>query len=142
MTMPVLATKLFVPPQRHQAVERPRLTAKLVEGERAGRKLTLISAPAGFGKTTLLGQWIAVTSQRDPAMGVAWLSLEESDNDPARFLASSLKNLLSTMIYTGDSSCNLGTIVNGRWVVKQQHHRDQSKIKRKFISTLKNLKNR
>lgn len=56
--------------------------------------------------------------------------------------SSSLKNLLSTMIYTGDSSCNLGTIVNGRWVVKQQHHHDQSKIKRKFISTLKNLKNR
>ena len=55
---------------------------------------------------------------------------------------SSLKNLLSTMVYTGDSSCNLGTIVNGRWVVKQQHHHDQSKIKSKFISTLKNLKSR
>lgn len=121
MTMPVLATKLFVPPQRHQAVERPRLTAKLVEGERAGRKLTLISAPAGFGKTTLLGQWIAVTSQRDPAMGVAWLSLEESDNDPARFLAYLIAALQQAdpAISVGDPSdqqpveAALTAIVNG-----------------------------
>lgn len=87
MAMPILATKLFVPPPRAQAIQRPRLTAKLEEGIRAGRKLTLISAPAGFGKTTLLSEWIAVTSRRDPDRRVAWLSLEPSDNDPARFLA-------------------------------------------------------
>jgi len=121
MTMPVLATKLFVPPQRHQAVERPRLTAKLVEGALTGRKLTLISAPAGFGKTTLLGQWIAVTSQRDPAMRVAWLSLEESDNDPARFLAYLIAALQQAdpSISVGDPSAQqpieaaLTAIVNG-----------------------------
>jgi len=121
MTMPVLATKLFVPPQRHQAVERPRLTAKLVEGARTGRKLTLISAPAGFGKTTLLGQWIAVASQTYPAMRVAWLSLEESDNDPARFLAYLIAALhqADPSISVGDPSAQqpveaaLTAIVNG-----------------------------
>lgn len=86
MAMAVLATKLFVPPPRAQAIQRHRLTAKLDEGVRAGRKLTLISAPAGFGKTTLLSEWIAATSRRDPDVRVAWLSLEQSDNDPVRFL--------------------------------------------------------
>ncbi|MBX3098647.1 MAG: helix-turn-helix transcriptional regulator [Salinibacterium sp.] len=86
MAMPVLATKLFVPPPRPQAVQRSRLTAKLDDGVRIGRKLTLISAPAGFGKTTLLSEWIAATARRDPEMRIAWLSLEESDNDPVRFL--------------------------------------------------------
>jgi LuxR family maltose regulon positive regulatory protein len=87
MAMPILATKLFVPPPRAQAIQRPRLSAKLEQGVRAGRTLTLISAPAGFGKTTLLSEWIAVTVHRDPGRRVAWLSLEPSDNDPARFLA-------------------------------------------------------
>ncbi|MHC5794859.1 LuxR C-terminal-related transcriptional regulator [Lacisediminihabitans sp. FW035] len=87
MAMPVLATKLFVPLPRAKAIQRPRLTAKLEDGVRAGRKLMLISAPAGFGKTTLLSEWIGVASSRNPDLRVAWLSLEPSDNDPARFLA-------------------------------------------------------
>lgn len=86
MAMPVLATKVFVPPPRPQAVRRPRLIDQLDEGIRAGRKLTLISAPAGFGKTTLFSEWVAQTRQRDPQVRVAWLSLDESDNDPVRFL--------------------------------------------------------
>ena len=61
MAMPVLATKLFVPPPRANAVSRSRLVRKLDDGIAAGHKLTLISAPAGFGKTTVLSEWVAAT---------------------------------------------------------------------------------
>lgn len=85
MPTPILATKLYIPPPRSQAVRRPQLLARLQAGlgsrQARGRKLTLISAPAGFGKTTLASQWIAACER--PA---AWLSLDESDNDPLRFL--------------------------------------------------------
>src|ERR687890_677285 len=80
MSTPILTTKLYVPPPRPHAVLRPRLTGRLNEG--LHRKLTLISAPAGFGKTTLLGEWVAGCER--PA---AWLSLDEGDGDPTRFLA-------------------------------------------------------
>jgi LuxR family transcriptional regulator, maltose regulon positive regulatory protein len=86
MSTPILATKLYIPPPRPNAVPRPRLAARLNAGLRqeqsAGRKLTLISAAAGFGKTTLLSEW--VTGCRLP---VAWLALDEGDSHPARFLA-------------------------------------------------------
>jgi len=78
---PPLATKLMIPPLRPQRVKRPRLLARLDEGLAAERRLTLVSAPAGFGKTTLLSEWAA--SQDHP---VAWLALDEGDNDPMRFL--------------------------------------------------------
>src|SRR3954447_15795243 len=78
-SMPVLATKLFIPPPRPNAVPRARLIARLNEG--LHRKLTLISAPAGFGKTTLLSAWVASCDRP-----VAWLSLDEADSDPTRFL--------------------------------------------------------
>ncbi len=71
----LLTTKLYLPPARSNLVPRPRLTRRLNEG--LTRKLTLISAPAGFGKTTLLSEWIP-HSQRC----VAWVSLDEGDNDP------------------------------------------------------------
>jgi LuxR family maltose regulon positive regulatory protein len=82
MPTPILATKLYIPAPRSKIVFRPRLIERLNEGLSASRKLTLISAPAGFGKTTLISEWIA-GCQRP----VAWLSLDEGDNDPARFLA-------------------------------------------------------
>lgn len=78
----LLLTKLYVPPTRPDSVARPRLIEQLNAGLAAGHKLTLISAPAGFGKTTLVSQWVA-TCERP----VAWLSLDEGDNDPTRFLA-------------------------------------------------------
>ncbi len=81
MPTQILATKLYIPPPRPNAVLRPRLGERLNEGLAAGRRLTLISAPAGFGKTTLVGEWIARCGQ--PA---AWLSLDAGDNDPAGFL--------------------------------------------------------
>lgn len=81
MTKPILATKLYAPPSQPQLIVRPRLSEQLNAGLALKRKLTLVSAPAGFGKTTLVSEWI--TSCSRPA---AWLSLDENDNDPARFL--------------------------------------------------------
>jgi LuxR family maltose regulon positive regulatory protein len=80
MSTPILATKLYVPPPQPRVVLRPRLIGRLNDG--LHRKLTLISAPAGFGKSTLLSEWLA-GCQRPPA----WLSLDEGDNDPTRFVA-------------------------------------------------------
>jgi LuxR family maltose regulon positive regulatory protein len=80
--MSLLATKLHVPPLRPQRVARPRLIQRLDEGLRLGQRLTLISAPAGFGKTTLLSEWI-----HHRRAHVAWVSLDAGDNDPARFLS-------------------------------------------------------
>ncbi len=79
MSTPTLATKLYIPPPRPGVVLRPRLIERLNEG--LHRKLTLISAPAGFGKTTLVSEWVA-----DCERPAAWLSLDEGDSDTARFL--------------------------------------------------------
>jgi LuxR family maltose regulon positive regulatory protein len=80
MSGPLLTTKLFVPPPRPNRVPRPRLIRGLDEGLRLGRRLTLLSAPAGFGKTSLLSDW--VSQHKGP---VAWLSLDDGDNEPTRF---------------------------------------------------------
>lgn len=79
----LVSTKLRPSQVRPKLVARPRLTARL-ERE-AGRRLTLISAPAGFGKTTLLVEWLR--GRADSEGPVAWVSLDETDSDPARFLA-------------------------------------------------------
>jgi LuxR family maltose regulon positive regulatory protein len=79
MDAPLLTTKLYAPPPRPNLVPRSHLIERLNEG--LGRKLTLVSAPAGFGKTTLVGAWAASCGRP-----VAWLSLDEGDNDPVRFL--------------------------------------------------------
>ncbi len=79
MTTPVLTTKLFVPPPRPKALARPHLQERLNTG--LLRKLTLISAPAGFGKTTLASIWAAGCGHP-----VAWLSLDSADRDPVRLL--------------------------------------------------------
>ncbi len=93
MSTPILATKLYIPPPRPNMVLRPRLSERLNKGLQ--RQLTLISAPAGFGKTTLVSEWVA-TCERP----VAWLSLDEGENDPARFLAylvAALQTIASTI---------------------------------------------
>ena len=82
MPTPLLTTKLYIPPLRPGMVSRPRLIERLNAGLLSRRKLTLISAPAGFGKTTLLSEWAAGCERP-----VAWLSLDEGDNDPTRFWA-------------------------------------------------------
>src|SRR3984893_3040245 len=76
---PILATKLYIPPLRPNVVIRPRLIERL--NESLHRNLTLISAPAGFGKTTLVSAWVEGIERP-----TAWLSLDEGENDPTRFL--------------------------------------------------------
>ena len=80
MTSQLVDTKLFKPMVRRSLVARARLHQTLARG--ADAKLTLISAPAGFGKTTALVAWLA---QADPQRPVAWLSLDEGDRQPASF---------------------------------------------------------
>lgn len=104
METPLLQTKLYIPPARPELVPRPHLIERLNEG--LHRKLTLISAPAGFGKTTLISEWVNQKGAgrtlyvRDESRetnlhpsplspqpaGVAWLSLDDADNDSVRFL--------------------------------------------------------
>ena len=95
MKSPIIATKLFRPPLRPEVIHRPRLTVRLEEGQQ--RQLTLISAPAGFGKTTLVSEWIA-----DSGWPVAWLSLDSHDNDPIRFLIYLVSSLQTIPINIGD----------------------------------------
>jgi LuxR family transcriptional regulator, maltose regulon positive regulatory protein len=88
----LLATKFFVPSSSHPLIPRPHLTTLLNHGLRC--KLTLISAPPGFGKTTLLSAW-AQTFPKDNHEGpcVAWVSLDEGDNDPVLFWTYALAAL-------------------------------------------------
>lgn len=88
MAAPLLATKIYIPPVRPDLVSRPRLVERLNTGLRGACKLALISSPPGFGKTTLLGEWIHASGM-DPASSLrfAWVSLDEDDNDPARCMA-------------------------------------------------------
>src|SRR5713101_8580656 len=82
-TYELLSTKLTSPRLRSSLVSREQLLARLDEGLQ--HKLTLLSAPAGFGKTTLVSEWIATRSERQEALAVAWVSLDAGDNDPVRF---------------------------------------------------------
>ena len=95
MSTPILATKLYIPPPRPKVVLRPRLIERLNEGPH--RRLTLVSAPAGFGKTTLLSEWIAGCGR--PA---AWLSLDRGDNNPTRFLAYLVASLRAVAADIGE----------------------------------------
>ena len=78
MTTPLLQTKLFIPQPRSGLVQRLRIVAKMNEG--LERRLILVSAPAGFGKSTMLIEWARTTGNK-----VTWLSIDESDNDLKRF---------------------------------------------------------
>ena len=81
MVGPLLETKVHVPRRRCGLVPRPRLNERLSRG--AESALTLVSAPAGFGKTTLLTEWLAAAPADGPS--AAWLSLDQRDNSPACF---------------------------------------------------------
>jgi LuxR family maltose regulon positive regulatory protein len=115
----LIETKLHVPAGRRALVARPRLLARLGEPD---AKLVLVSAPAGFGKTTLVRAWLATVSDRGGA--VAWLSLDERDDEPARFwsyvlaaLARAVPGLgahAGTVLETEEAPTELllGTLVN------------------------------
>ncbi len=90
--MPVLGTKLHIPTLRRPLVVRPRLTDRLRDGTGGMPRLVLVSAPAGFGKTTVLAQWLA----SEPSIRVAWLSLDRDDADPRRFLTHLIAAIRTT----------------------------------------------
>ncbi|MHA7223990.1 LuxR C-terminal-related transcriptional regulator [Arthrobacter sp. RHLT1-20] len=81
MARPLISTKLFIPKIRRNVVTRPRLLDRLRRGTEA--RLTLVSAPAGFGKTTLLAEWLG--GMAEDHRRIAWVSLDAADSDPASF---------------------------------------------------------
>ncbi|HEY5785278.1 MAG TPA: LuxR C-terminal-related transcriptional regulator [Microlunatus sp.] len=94
MTDALLGTKMYVPQLRRGSVGRPRLMRRMQAG--ADARLTLISAPAGFGKTTVLAAWLHETAPADRS--VAWLSLDATDNEPTQFwtyVATALEGAVS-----------------------------------------------
>lgn len=101
MAISILKTKIYVPVRHPDTVARPRLLEKLQDA--LEHKLTLVSAPAGFGKTTILSEWINQCSR--PA---AWVSLDEGDNDPVRFLSYVIAALQTI---TGNGGSNSGDSV-------------------------------
>ncbi|HEX9012295.1 MAG TPA: LuxR C-terminal-related transcriptional regulator [Anaerolineaceae bacterium] len=76
----ILSTKLYLPSLPFRSVQRQRVTRRLEEGLAAGARITLVSAPAGFGKSTCAAAWLAGTG-----LPAAWLSLDPADDDPVRF---------------------------------------------------------
>ena len=96
MSETLLQTKLYIPPLQPNLVERPHLIDQLNQGLQLGHKLTLISAPAGFGKTTLASEWLAHLAAAQSRVQnpipeypncFAWITLDEGDSDLAHFLA-------------------------------------------------------
>ena len=116
MSIALLTTKLHIPRLRHNLVARPRLMKQLNAGLQ--RKLTLISAPAGFGKTTLVGEWVAnlrldAMGGAGPPIAAAWLSLDEGDNDPVRFLTyvvAALQTLALSQAEGAEASVGKGVL--------------------------------
>ncbi len=118
MSTQILATKLYIPPPRPTGVLRSRLIKRLNQG--LYRKLTLLSAPAGFGKTTLLASWLTelrienekLRKRPEPRdsqfsilnsqFNVAWLSIDKGDSDPARFLTYLVAALQTIVPHIGE----------------------------------------
>jgi LuxR family maltose regulon positive regulatory protein len=103
MSASLLETKLYVPNQRGRLVPRRRLSDQLERAAEA--RLTLVSAPAGFGKTTLLAAWLAADPRRQRS--VAWLSLDETDNTPTGFWTYVIAALRTVAPHVGASSLAL-----------------------------------
>ena len=103
---PLIATKLYVPKLRRGLVARPRLTASACGAELRPR-LTLVSAPAGFGKTTLLADWLGETPDDDRS--VAWLSLDPADNEPSSFWTYVVSALQGAVPSVGSGALELIT---------------------------------
>jgi LuxR family maltose regulon positive regulatory protein len=97
-----LHTKLFVPPERPNLISRPKLLDQLHRGLQPGRKLVLISAPAGSGKTTLVSQFVGRSERL-----VAWLGLDRADNDQNRFWRYVIAAFQSVLEGVGQSALEL-----------------------------------
>ena len=102
MSSSLLSTKLYIPPARANAIARPRLTEKLLSSVNHPGSFTLLSGPAGFGKTTLLSEFVA--RLRQP---VAWVSLDEGDNDSLRFWMYLITACHSVLEGVGESALEL-----------------------------------
>ncbi len=100
LASPLLMTKLHIPRLRRELVSRPRLVAQMDDG--FTRPLTLIAAPAGFGKTTLIADWLA---QRE--LPAAWVTLDPGDDDPARFWSYGITALESLQPGVGERALAL-----------------------------------
>ena len=100
MFSPILNTKLFIPPHRAENIPRSRLYEQL-EGN-AGQKVIMISAPAGFGKTTLVSDWL-----HQQNTSAAWISLDKNDNDPKRFFRYLVITLQRTKIIDDEVASQL-----------------------------------
>jgi LuxR family maltose regulon positive regulatory protein len=103
MKRSMIATKLYVPAPRRGFVARPRLREKLRLGAESG--LTLVSAPAGFGKTALLADWLGAAAGEDRS--VAWLSLDPADSEPASFWTYVVTSLRAAVPGVGDTALEL-----------------------------------
>ncbi len=100
MAYRVLSTKLYIPPIQPSLVRRPRLVQALENGYQAGKRVTLVSAPAGFGKTTLIREWIKTTELEKP---FGWLSIDDGDNDPVRFLVYLISAIQKVYVEIGQT---------------------------------------
>lgn len=98
MPKTIIKTKINLPSLKRNLVLRSRMSRALTDGIENGRKLILISAPAGFGKTTLVSSWIEGTN-----IPAAWISLDEGDDDLARFLTYLIAALQTLISEVGDS---------------------------------------
>ena len=98
----LLTTKLNVPARRPNLVSRARLVARLHDGLQNGRRLTLVSATAGYGKTTLVVDWLAEVDR-----AAAWLALDERDNDPVQFVTYLIAALQTLDPNLGDAARSL-----------------------------------
>ena len=96
---PILRTKLFIPPLREDTISRPRLIERI--NQNITNKALFISAPAGFGKSTLLAEWAAQS-----ALPVCWVSLDQTENDPVNFLSYLIASVQKNYEDLGDSILN------------------------------------
>ena len=105
-TSPLLETKLYIPKWRTGLIPRARLIEHLDRG--AERKLTLVSAPAGCGKTTALAEWVhSVGARHAVPLQISWVSLDQSDNDPALFWAYFITALRTIRPGVGERALSL-----------------------------------
>jgi len=103
---PLLKTKLHIPHRRPDRVSRSRLIQQL--NERIQRKLTLFIAPAGYGKTNLASEWVnALRSEGTSNNRITWLSLEEADSEPVRFLSYVIASLQQVVPEIGVGALSL-----------------------------------
>ena len=124
MDKQLLTMKLYAPPLRPGLVHRLRLLQKMNVGLQEGRSLTLITAPAGYGKTTLALEWL---THLDRAYG--WLSLDRADNHPLQFLTYLIAAL-------GDVDENMRAILES--ILEQQVHQDETTRVQSVLTALVN----